>query len=418
MESDFMKVMWLCNTPLYKIGKKIGYVSYTESWLNAIAEELLKDSNIKLIVTFPQQLSNKLLKGRIGQLTYYGFYRKKINAYQPDAKIINYMKNIIDFETPDIIHIFGTEYVHSLEMLQVAPKSRTIISIQGLVSICKKHYADGIPITELFKGHRNRYRWSSIASEIKDFHLRGKNEINSIKQCNNIIGRTHWDNICVKNINPLLKYFHCNETMRKEFYSKNWTLDKIDRFSILVSQANYPVKGLHYMIEAMAIIHKKYPQCRVYITGNSDFIINDEKTSYGAYCHKLITKYNLKECFKFIGYHSAKNMCNRYLKSHVVVLCSNIENSPNCIGEAMLLGVPVVASFVGGVPDLLQHGKEGYLYQHNAPYMLAGYIEKIFSNDTLALKFSHNAREKAKFLYDRDLNQKNLLDIYHEMINN
>ena len=45
-------------------------------------------------------------------------------------------------------------------------------------------------------------------------------------------------------------------------------------------------------------------------------------------------------------------MCDRYLKSNLFVCCSAIENSPNSLGEAQLLGMPYVASFVGGVPEI------------------------------------------------------------------
>ena len=74
---------------------------------------------------------------------------------------------------------------------------------------------------------------------------------------------------------------------------------------------------------------------------------------------------------RFLGPFDAPAMRDRYLRTHVYVSPSTIENSPNSVGEAMLLGCPVVSSNVGGVSDLLYHGKEGFLYQTSAPYMLA-----------------------------------------------
>ena len=66
---------------------------------------------------------------------------------------------------------------------------------------------------------------------------------------------------------------------------------------------------------------------------------------------------------------------------------STIENSPNSVGEAMLLGCPVVSSCVGGVPDMLEHGREGFLYQASVPYMLAWYVKRVFGDDELAMGF-------------------------------
>jgi glycosyltransferase involved in cell wall biosynthesis len=78
----------------------------------------------------------------------------------------------------------------------------------------------------------------------------------------------------------------------------------------------------------------------------------------------------------------------------------------------MILGVPTVASYVGGIPDMLEDKEEGFLYQHDAPYMLAHYVCEIFENEEMALKFSRNAREHALKTHDRDENTKRLIEIY------
>ena len=62
-----------------------------------------------------------------------------------------------------------------------------------------------------------------------------------------------------------------------------------------------------------------------------------------------------------------------------MVSASSIENSSNSVHEAVLVGCPVVASYVGGTDSFLSVGKNGYLYQHDAEYMLAYYIQKIFA---------------------------------------
>ena len=88
----------------------------------------------------------------------------------------------------------------------------------------------------------------------------------------------------------------------------------------------------------------------------------------------------------FTGPLDEEKMCQRYLKSNVFVCPSSIENSPNSLGEAMVLGVPCVASDVGGVSDMLKHKEEGFVYQTDAPYMLAHYVCEIFENEVAILK--------------------------------
>ena len=82
----------------------------------------------------------------------------------------------------------------------------------------------------------------------------------------------------------------------------------------------------------------------------------------------------------------------------------------------MILGVPCVASYVGGIPDMLKDKDEGFLYQHDAPYMLAHYVCTIFENEDLALKFSKNAREHALMTHDRKENTRRLIEIYSEIV--
>lgn len=104
--------------------------------------------------------------------------------------------------------------------------------------------------------------------------------------------------------------------------------------------------------------------------------------------------------------------------SNVFVSASAIENLFNFVGEAMLLGCPVVSFCVGGVPDMLAHGLEGFLYQTSAPYMLAWYVKRVFENDRLAMGFSKAAHERASKTHDRERNSRDLLEIYDSLIRN
>ena len=62
--------------------------------------------------------------------------------------------------------------------------------------------------------------------------------------------------------------------------------------------------------------------------------------------------------------------------------------------------------------DMIEHEKEGFLYQASAPYMLAWYIKKIFEDDDLATSLSSAARKRASMTHDREKNMNNLMGIY------
>lgn len=77
------------------------------------------------------------------------------------------------------------------------------------------------------------------------------------------------------------------------------------------------------------------------------------------------------------------------------VLPSVIENSANSLGEAILLGMPCVATNTGGTMDILEHKKEGFLYPYTEPAMCADYISRYFEDNKLCIEYGRQAREKA-----------------------
>ena len=116
-----------------------------------------------------------------------------------------------------------------------------------------------------------------------------------------------------------------------------------------------------------------------------------------------------------MGALKAEEMKRRYLKSNVFVSASTIENSPNSVGEAMILGVPTITSDVGGVKDMLKHGDDGFIYPVDETYMLAYYVDRIFSDDGLAQKLGRNARNHAIITHNRERITAEVLDTYKKV---
>ena len=108
-------------------------------------------------------------------------------------------------------------------------------------------------------------------------------------------------------------------------------------------------------------------------------------------------------------------MKRQYLNCNVFVSASTIENSPNSVGEALLLGVPVVASDVGGVSSIATHNETAFLYPSDEPYMLAHYVKMIFNNSAIAYKLSKNGKKNAALLYNRENIKKQVMDVYSIM---
>jgi len=417
-----MKILWLTNIPLPEASVLMNEnPTPFGGWLVGASQKLEEQNNVDLSIAFPHKSAKFFHKYKGKKIAYYAFKPIKDKRNEKDFFMF---ESLLQEVRPDLVHIHGTEFPHTLTMMNACEKFgvKAVISIQGLVSVYSKHTVANLPWHVVY-GHtfRNLLKRDSVAGLKKQLEKRGKNEIDALQLTNHAIGRTEWDRACTMRINPKIEYHFCNETLRDEFYKHQWNPKTIEKCSIFLSQAKSPIKGLHYAVEAMAEIVKSFPSAKMYVSGrhptySSSFKEKLIATFYSKYLKKMIDRLGLTKNIIFTGPLSEKEMCQRYLKSHVFVCPSTIENSPNSLGEAMILGVPCVASYVGGVPDMLQHREEGFLYPVDAPYMLAHYVKKIFQDDNLSSRISLKAREKALKTHDKEENSDRLLEIYEQII--
>lgn len=422
-----MKILWLCNIIIPQICSKLNIPNFNVGgWLNQIADKLDNHDEIELAICAPySNCTNRIFYTNWGNDSlFFGFYNR-MKPYKYNDEIEKVFKSILNEFNPDIVHIFGTEYPHTLAMTRAfANPERTVIHIQGLVSVCAKHYYAMLP-QKVIRGFtlRDFLKNENIKNQKKKFEIRGKFEIEALKNVSHVMGRTDWDFACVSEITPNIQYHYVQEMMREIFYKDKWKLNKCEKHRIFMSQGSYPIKGLHIMLEALHILKKRHMDVKLYVAGsniveNNSFQQSLRKTYYAKYIERLIKIYELKHNVFFTGILDECEMKKQYLESHVFVSCSSIENSPNSIGEAMLMGVPVVASNVGGIQSLVTHQKEGLLYQFDAPYMLAYYIDKIFNDDKLAECLSEKTYTHAIIMYNKEKIFSDLLKVYKDVISN
>lgn len=421
-----MRVLWLCNIILPVVANSLGKeASNKEGWLAGLSGELIKhqeDNHIELGVCFPVGMDAEPVKGRLSGLSYYGFREDTVNPETYDAALEAEIKEILDDFKPDLVHVFGTEYPHTLAMTRcIQDRKQVVIGVQGICSQIAKSYMANLP-----KHIQNRFlfrdfiKQDNIRQQQKKFELRGKNEIQSIQNVSFVIGRTDWDKEMVSQMNPHAQYFILNETLRPAFYEKQWSMDDCEKYAIFFSQANYPLKGFHYLLEAMPDILKAFPDTKIYVAGDvitrHDSLYDKIKiSSYGKYCLSLMKKNGLTDQIIFLGKLDSEEMCRQYQQCHLFLSASALENSPNSVGEAMLLGMPVVSSREGGVSSLLRNGIEGILYPCQDTGKLAEAVKRIFENDDLAKQYGMAARERALLTHDPETNYQRLLEIYEQL---
>lgn len=422
-----MRVLWVINQCIPVIARHLNIeVPNKEGWLSGLSEKLIAEKNedLTLGICFDAGFEYGRYKGEY-EVTAYGYDDDRSNPEIYDESLEYRFSEIIEDFKPDVIHIFGTEYPHTLAVCKAAKDpSKILIGIQGLCSVYAKHYFDGLPEEMYVKETlRDRIKSDNIIEQQAKFVKRGEYEIEAIKLAGNVTGRTSWDKKYTSEYNPDAKYFFMNETLRNNFYVDKWEYNYCEKHSLFASQGDYPIKGLHVLLKALPEIKKDYPDVKLYVAGNK---INGEDSlkkkiligTYGRYINKLIKEGDLSENVVFLGSLCAFNMKQRYLSCNAFISPSMMENSPNSLGEAMLLSMPVISSDVGGVRDLMSE-EEGFIYPPLDEKALVECVKKCFEqNGSKAQKeMCEKAGKRARITHNPDTNYKRLLEIYNEIAN-
>lgn len=388
-------------------------------WLLGAANGLLRSNEVQLMIAAVSPFVTNLtyLKGK--SIDYYIIPLGKGNTFE-NPEYEKYWIDIKKAYQPDIVHIHGTEYSHGLSYLKVCENDNVIISIQGLISECHKYYNANIRTSEVIK---NLSLIDLILRKVvflegkKDYRCRAEVERKIIANAHHVIGRTSWDQAHAWAINPNAKYHFCNETLRNEFYDgSKWDYKKCIPHTIFLSQSTTPLKGLHLLLDAMSLILQHYPDTQIRIAGDDitktrPILGTDGLSGYGKILKNLIIRKRLNHHISFLGSLNAEEMKSEYLQSNVFICPSSIENSPNSLGEAQILGVPHLCSYVGGTMDMMK-GNEAGLYRFDDPQALAYKVCRIFASADKQTDMSKVAMKR----HDPETNQQRLLTIYNEIL--
>ena len=436
------RVLWICNIMLPVIGKELGMpYSNREGWLSGIFARMHgQERAFELGICFPlgkeelgeaagEPLAEGVKRLSVQETDCYAFEENLGTPESYDERMEEVFRRIFQDFGPDMVHIFGTEFPHCLAAVKALGRpERTLIGIQGLCGEIAKVYMAGIPErVQRQVTFRDFLRKDSIRQQQQKFILRGEHERQALAACGNITGRTRFDREGTAKINPRARYFFMNETMRTEFYEGEWCLENCEEHSIFLGQGDYPLKGMHFVLKAMALLLEKYPDMKLYVAGNSVIAHGSFKeklrlSAYGKYLLSLIREYGLQEKVVMLGKLEAPEMKQRFLKSSVFVCPSVLENSPNTVGEAMLLGVPLIASEAGGIPDMVTDGRDGLLFPAGDEKKLARAFDVLWDRTKgadglcLAERLSMQARKRARETHDGEQNYQRLVEIYGEIM--
>jgi glycosyltransferase involved in cell wall biosynthesis len=408
-----MRVLWFTNSNVNYHSGSFGYNG--GGWISALQKELVKSANVELAISFFFQ--DEPFKVQKKNVMYYpiSINRSILNRFkrlisrriQEQSHIAEFKKVISDFK-PDIIHVFGSEKTFGLVVQLGIP---TVIHIQGVLI---SYYNALLPpsyskLDFICSRGFNLIRLIFKYRELRYWKYAVEREKRILEGCKYFMGRTEWDKRIIKIHSPASTYFYCNEMLREEFFVNfPWEAKLQRNKKVIVTIISDPIyKGADLLLKTAKILKKdKNLNFEWFVFGISDLSFASRKTGIKADEVSVFLK----------GVATTIQLVAELKNCDVYVHPSYIENSPNSVCEAQLLGVPVIACNVGGINSLIDHMVSGILVPSNDPYVCSSYIQEIFSDYKLANNLGNNAREIALKRHDKGVILNDLMEIYRKII--
>lgn len=381
---------------------RILHICHNGSWVQPLLKVLETRADIQCIYPANKEHPHKMMTKAVADV-----YRERIERF-----------------APDIIHVHGTENNYG-QLQHYYPDIPVVTSIQGVLTgyipyataqLTRKDVRPYWTLKNLFNRGGLMQPYRTLVHGSKAY------EEDILRTCQYFFCRTDWDRMWVKKYNPNAHIYQGEELLRPAFYinAGQWKEESAARHSIFMPSGFNPIKGLHHAIKALHQLKATYPDVTLRVPGIPEDIYNRKGLAYRicgeeylGYVRHQAENLKLKDNIVFLPRLSAEEMAAEMLRANVFLSPTSIDNSPNSVGEAMMLGLPIVSTPVGGVPSFVHHEENGLLA---APDGLASAISRIFDDTTLAASLGTKAYQTALRRHDKEQTAEQYLSAYQDIV--
>lgn len=413
-----IKVLWFSiNSSLYtsQNGTKAGH----GGWIGSLEHIVREHSDVQLAIAFEHK--DGCFKSIQDGVAYYPMQtmrtkkdavKRRYDAKEEEKQVIPACLKVIEDYQPDVIHIFGSEWCFGL--LKQYTSIPIVIHIQGSIPPYQNSsLPPAISRHSIFKS----YGWNikkklGYYISCRNQEIKKQREEGILSSVNNFMGRTEWDYNLVKLYNPNANYFFCNEALNPLFTESqvHWQLKQRESLILLTVGAHF-LKGIDVVYKTAQLLKTHWP-------GNFEWHIIGEPYHDSHVVEKLLSTSANALNIKYLGYLAPKNIRQELLNSDFYVHPAYAENSPNSICEAQMIGVPVFATYCGGIPSLVKHRETGFLLPMNDPYSLCSAIIQLKKDKQLQEYVSKNEKQEAVRRHSPQSIYDNLLATYKKITKN
>lgn len=167
-----------------------------------------------------------------------------------------------------------------------------------------------------------------------------------------------------------------------------------------------PEKALDLLMEATAVLRKEFPDLHLLVVGEGDEEVR---------LRRLIGERGLAASVKLLGRWPGPDVPAFLAAVDVAVNCSDHESSPLAVLEYMRAAKPVVATRVGGTPELVQDGVHGVLVERRNPQALANAIGELLRNPAQRVTMGQRGRQRQQSEFDSEVMMHRLEAMYERL---
>lgn len=397
-----MRVLWITNIPIahHKTMLNIG-TAQSGGWMEASYEALKGYDKLQLGIATVYPGGSMMTSNDGAHFFYLLPWKGKKTTYNANSSYNqNLWRKVIEEFKPSIIHVWGTENAFGLCALKVAKKIPSVIYVQGVIHEIYKHYLDGLQFDTLNKHTsfhdclRNKGAWFNE----RYYQKAMADEKEMLQLSKNVIVESEWAAAHCSCLAEGCKIHFSLLPVNPLFASVSWSWGDMNPHTIFTVAGGYPIKGHHVLFKAFSYVLKKYPDAMLRIPGDYSMLQQPwyRITSYGKYLNALIKDLHIEDNIVFLGKLSPEDMAKELEKANVHVMPSNIENQSSSLIEAMMVGVPTVSAFVGGIPYYYRDGENGLFYRQNDEEVLSSKIINIFEDRALSERLSAKAQSESR----------------------
>lgn len=416
-----MKVLWVTPVAPLAVCSRLGLTpNYGGSWIHALLDVVGAERDLELAVVWAQRGRPDTLKFAAGGVTYFvtpepGRFAARSQAmlrlndemalalgFDNDRRALRATAAAIDEFTPDVVQVFGTESRHALVAPLVRPP--VVVWLQGVLNIYRHHFFGTMRAAERFRQPRmmwNYYRMLAAAAREREI----------FRRCRWFMGRTAWDAAQQASRQPRGRYFAVQECMRREFYdAKPWRLEETSTGTVFTTTSASLLKGTDVLLQAIATLAARHRHVRLRVAG-----VFQATNPVSRRLVRIANHLGLLDRIEFLGQLGPAGLVRELRRARLFVLPSFIENSPNSLAEAQMVGVPCVATSVGGVPEMVIDEQTGLLCPPGNSDAMARQMERILADDRLAVRLASASRTVAHERHSRPRIVEALLGSYRDI---